>query len=93
MKALLLLLQGREGSMLFSMMNPSAETLAVVCFNDKHHFVGTAGASSIMNPKNFISHIKRLIDHPFCVPELQWDLKGLLFALTEGPGGFPLVYA
>ncbi|KAJ0865518.1 putative Heat shock protein 70 family [Helianthus annuus] len=70
------------------------ETPALVCFGDKQRFLGTAGAaSSMMNPKNTISQIKRLIGRPFSDPELQQDLKSLPFSVTEGPDGFPLIHA
>ncbi|XP_068647507.1 heat shock 70 kDa protein 14-like [Aristolochia californica] len=70
------------------------ETPAVVCFGEKQRFVGTAGAaSSIMNPKNSISQIKRLIGRKFSDPELQCDLQSLPFSVTEGPDGFPLIHA
>ncbi|KAI7748651.1 hypothetical protein M8C21_012451, partial [Ambrosia artemisiifolia] len=70
------------------------ETPAIVCFGDKQRFLGTAGAaSSMMNPKNTISQIKRLIGKPFSDPELQQDLKALPFSVTEGPDGFPLIHA
>ncbi|KAK1414269.1 hypothetical protein QVD17_30013 [Tagetes erecta] len=70
------------------------ETPALVCFGDKQRFLGTAGAaSSMMNPKNTISQIKRLIGRPFSDPELQQDLKALPFKVTEGPDGFPLIHA
>nr|KAJ0192800.1 hypothetical protein LSAT_V11C800416640 [Lactuca sativa] len=70
------------------------ETPALVCFSDKQRFLGTAGAAtSMMNPKNTISQIKRLIGRPFSDPELQQDLKALPFSVTEGPDGFPLINA
>lgn len=70
------------------------ETPAVVCFGDKQRFIGTAGAAStMMNPKNSISQIKRLIGHQFSNPELQRDLKSLPFVVTEGSDGFPLIHA
>ncbi|KAK4267465.1 hypothetical protein QN277_024243 [Acacia crassicarpa] len=70
------------------------ETPAVVCFGDKQRFIGTAGAASTMtNPKNAISQIKRLIGRQFSDPELQRDLKSLPYAVTEGPDGFPLIHA
>ncbi|KAI9110208.1 hypothetical protein K1719_018650 [Acacia pycnantha] len=69
------------------------ETPAVVCFGDKQRFIGTAGAASTMtNPKNAISQIKRLIGRQFSNPELQQDLKSLPYAVTEGPDGFPLIH-
>ncbi|XP_073141076.1 heat shock 70 kDa protein 14-like [Henckelia pumila] len=70
------------------------ETPAIVCFGDKQRFLGTAGAaSSMMNPKNTISQIKRLIGCQFSDPELQHDLKSLPFSVTEGPDGYPLIHA
>ncbi|KAJ8773477.1 hypothetical protein K2173_004307 [Erythroxylum novogranatense] len=70
------------------------ETPAIVCFGDKQRFIGTAGAaSSMMNPKNTISQIKRFIGRHFSDPELQRDLSSLPFAVTEGPDGFPLIHA
>jgi heat shock protein 4 len=70
------------------------ETPAIVCFGDKQRFIGTAGAAStMMNPKNSISQIKRLIGRPFSDPELQRDLRSLPFTVTEGPDGFPLIQA
>ncbi|KAA8540425.1 hypothetical protein F0562_024656 [Nyssa sinensis] len=69
------------------------ETPAIVCFGDKQRFLGTAGAaSSMMNPKNTISQIKRLIGLPFSDPVLQQDLKALPFAVSEGPDGYPLIH-
>ncbi|KAL8113861.1 hypothetical protein AgCh_020955 [Apium graveolens] len=70
------------------------ETPALVCFGDKQRFLGTAGAaSSMMNPKNTISQVKRLIGRQFSDPELQRDIKSLPFSVTEGPDGYPLINA
>ncbi|KAG4400146.1 hypothetical protein AAZX31_07G005600 [Glycine max] len=70
------------------------ETPAIVCFGDKQRFIGTAGAAStMMNPKNSISQIKRLIGRKFADPELQRDLKSLPFLVTEGSDGYPLIHA
>ncbi|KAG6418281.1 hypothetical protein SASPL_120482 [Salvia splendens] len=70
------------------------ETPSLVFFGDKQRFLGTAGAaSSLMNPKNTISQIKRLIGRQFSDPELQRDLKSLPFLVTEGPDGYPLIHA
>ncbi|KAG8388328.1 hypothetical protein BUALT_Bualt02G0114300 [Buddleja alternifolia] len=70
------------------------ETPAIVCFGDKQRFLGTAGAaSSMMNPKNTISQVKRLVGRQFSDPELQRDLKSLPFLVTEGPDGYPLIHA
>uniref|UniRef100_A0A7N0TRT0 Uncharacterized protein n=1 Tax=Kalanchoe fedtschenkoi TaxID=63787 RepID=A0A7N0TRT0_KALFE len=68
------------------------ETPAVVCFGDKQRFIGTAGAATTMtNPKNAVSQIKRLIGRQFSDPELQRDLPALPFNVTEGPDGYPLI--
>ncbi|XP_004506856.1 heat shock 70 kDa protein 15-like [Cicer arietinum] len=70
------------------------ETPAIVCFGEKQRFIGTAGAAStMMNPKNSISQIKRLIGKQFSDPEVQGDLKSLPFSVTEGPDGYPLIHA
>jgi heat shock protein 4 len=70
------------------------ETPAIVCFGDKQRFIGTAGAASIMmNPKNAVSQIKRLIGRQFNDPELQRDLKTFPFNVTEGPDGYTLIHA
>ncbi|KAF7124913.1 hypothetical protein RHSIM_Rhsim12G0198400 [Rhododendron simsii] len=69
------------------------ETPAIVCFGETQHFLETTeAASSMMNPENTISQIKRLIGRQFSDPELQRDLKALPFAGTEGPDGFPLIH-
>ncbi|KAI8529533.1 hypothetical protein RHMOL_Rhmol12G0232200 [Rhododendron molle] len=69
-------------------------TPAIVCFGETQRFLGTAGAAySMMNPKNTISQIKRLIGRQFSDLELQRDLKVLPFTVTEGPDGFPLIHA
>ncbi|XP_042482281.1 heat shock 70 kDa protein 15-like isoform X2 [Macadamia integrifolia] len=70
------------------------ETPAIVCFGEKQRFIGTAGAAStMMNPKNSVSQIKRLVGRQFSDPELQLDLKALPFTVTEGPDGYPLIHA
>ncbi|KAK4761095.1 hypothetical protein SAY87_005988 [Trapa incisa] len=70
------------------------ETPAIVCFGEKQRFIGTAGAASTMtNPKNAISQVKRLIGRKFSDPELQKDLSSVPFLVTEGPDGFPLIHA
>ncbi|CAN8305133.1 unnamed protein product [Cochlearia groenlandica] len=70
------------------------ETPSIVCFGDKQRFIGTAGAAStMMNPKNSISQIKRLLGRQFSDPELQRDVKSLPFAVSEGPDGYPLIHA
>ncbi|XP_074285291.1 heat shock 70 kDa protein 14-like [Silene latifolia] len=70
------------------------ETPTIVSFGEKQPIVGIDGATSaLMNPKNTISQIKRLIGLPFSDPELQKDLKLVPFTVTEGPDGFPLIHA
>ncbi|KAL0696539.1 hypothetical protein Bca4012_063719 [Brassica carinata] len=70
------------------------ETPAIVCFGEKQRFIGTAGAAStMMNPKNSISQIKRLVGRQFSDPELQRDIKSLPFSVTQGPDGYPLIHA
>ncbi|XP_020226409.1 heat shock 70 kDa protein 14 [Cajanus cajan] len=70
------------------------ETPAVVCFGEKQRFIGTAGAAStMMNPKNSISQIKRLVGRKFADPEFQRYLKSLPFVVTEGNDGYPLIHA
>ncbi|XP_077212401.1 heat shock 70 kDa protein 15-like [Tasmannia lanceolata] len=69
------------------------ETPAIVCFGEKQRFIGTAGASSsLMNPKNAVSQIKRLIGRKFSDPDLQQDLQSMPFSVTEGPNGYPLIH-
>ncbi|KAG6419152.1 hypothetical protein SASPL_121364 [Salvia splendens] len=69
------------------------KTPSLVSFGDKQRFIGTAAtASCLMNPKNTISQIKRLIGCKFSDPELQRDLESLPFSVTEGPDGYPLIH-
>ncbi|CAM8905077.1 unnamed protein product [Rhodiola kirilowii] len=68
------------------------ETPAVVCLGEKQRFIGTAGAASTMtNPINGISQIKRLSGRQFSDPELQKDLVGFPFCVTEDQDGYPLI--
>ncbi|XP_078428868.1 heat shock 70 kDa protein 15-like [Wolffia australiana] len=70
------------------------ETPAIVSFGDKQRFLGTAGAASaMMNPKNTISQIKRLLGRKFKDPVLQKDIQSVPFSVTEGPDGYPLINA
>lgn len=70
------------------------ETPAVVCFGEKQRFIGTAGAaSSLMNPKNAVSQIKRLIGKQFRDPEVQRDIQSLPFTVDEGPDGGVRIHA
>ena len=68
------------------------ETPGMVSFGEKQRFIGVSGAASaMMNPKNTISQIKRLIGRKFSDPELQRDLRLFPFSVSEGPDGFPLI--
>ncbi|KAG0585213.1 hypothetical protein M758_3G267900 [Ceratodon purpureus] len=68
------------------------ETPGMVSFGEKQRFVGVAGAASaMMNPRNTISQIKRMIGRPFADPELQRDLRLFPFTVTEGADGFPVI--
>ncbi|KAJ9537815.1 hypothetical protein OSB04_030548 [Centaurea solstitialis] len=69
-----------------------AKDARIVCFDEEQRFLGVTGVSTT-NPKNSISQIMRLIGRPFSDPDLQQDLKGLPFSVTEGPDGFPLIHA
>ncbi|KAB2611338.1 heat shock 70 kDa protein 15-like [Pyrus ussuriensis x Pyrus communis] len=70
------------------------ETPTLVCFGEKQRFIGTAGAASaLMNPKNTISQIKRMIGKQFSNPVLQRDIKSLPFVVSKGPDGYPLIHA
>lgn len=70
------------------------ETPAIVCFGEKQRFIGTAGASSsLMNPKNAVSQIKRLIGKQFRDPEVQRDLQSLPYTVDEGPDGGVRIHA
>ncbi|XP_073140632.1 heat shock 70 kDa protein 15-like [Henckelia pumila] len=70
------------------------ETPAIVSFGEKQRFLGTEGAAtSLTNPKNTISQVKRLLGCRFSDPELQRDLKSLPFSVTDGPDGYPLIQA
>ncbi|XP_050876109.1 heat shock 70 kDa protein 15-like [Lathyrus oleraceus] len=73
---------------------PMLSTPTIVCFGKKQRFIGIVGAAStMMNPKNSISQIKRLIIKQFSDPDLQRDLKSLPYTVTEGPDGYPLIQA
>lgn len=69
------------------------ETPAIVSFNDKQRFIGTAAAASLtMAPKNTVAQIKRLLGKRFNDPEVQRDLCLLPFKVTEGPDGSPIIH-
>lgn len=69
------------------------ETPAIVSFNDKQRFIGTAASAALtMSPKNTLAQIKRLLGRRFSDPEVQQDLHLLPFKVTEGPDGTPLLH-
>ncbi|KAI5065278.1 hypothetical protein GOP47_0019973 [Adiantum capillus-veneris] len=69
------------------------ETPALVSFNDKQRFIGTAASAGLtMTPKNTVAQIKRLLGRKFNDPEVQQDLQLLPFKVTEGPDGYPLIH-
>eukprot|EP00897_Mesotaenium_endlicherianum_P002927 jgi/Mesen1/2662/ME000167S01811 len=64
------------------------ETPMMVCFGDKQRFSGVAGAASqMMNPKNCVSQVKRLIGKKFSDPDVQKDIALLPVSVTEAPDG------
>lgn len=68
------------------------ETPMLVSFGESQRFVGVAGAASqMMNVKNTVSQIKRLIGKKFSDPSVQKDIPQFPFSVTEGPDGGPLV--
>eukprot|EP00249_Psilotum_nudum_P020385 c27679_g2_i1 orf=214-1470(+) len=69
------------------------ETPAMVSFNDKQRFLGTAASAALtMNPRNAVSQIKRLVGRQYADPEVQQDLRRLPYSVTEGPDGSILVH-
>jgi heat shock protein 4 len=69
------------------------ETPALVSFNEKQRFVGTAASSSLtMTPKNTVAQIKRLLGRNFKDEDVQQDLLRFPFSVTEGPDGAPLIH-
>eukprot|EP00249_Psilotum_nudum_P023119 c28754_g2_i5 orf=236-2818(+) len=69
------------------------ETPAMVSFNNKQRFIGTAAYASLtMNPRNTIGQIKRLIGRKFNDPEVQRDLRMLPYTVTEGSDGCPRIH-
>lgn len=69
------------------------ETPALVSFNDKQRFIGTAASAALtMSPKSTFAQIKRLLGRRFSDPDVQQDLRLLPFKVTEGPDGVPLLH-
>ena len=70
------------------------ETPALVSFGDKMRFVGVEGAARLMmNVKNTVSLVKRLIGYKFNDPVVQKDLNSLMYKVEEGPDGGCLIEA
>ncbi len=68
------------------------ETPAVVTFNEKTRFIGTAAAGGLAtNPKNTISEIKRLMGKQFDDPVVQADMPSYPFSIVKGPNNEALV--
>lgn len=68
------------------------ETPAVVTFNEKTRFIGTAAAGGLAtNPKNTISEIKRLMGKQFDDPVVQADKPHYPFSIVKGPNNEALV--
>ena len=68
------------------------ETPAVVTFNEKTRFIGTAAAGGLAsNPKNTISEIKRLMGKQFDDPMVQADMPHYPFSIVKGPNNEALV--
>lgn len=69
------------------------ENPAIVSFGEKQRFVGSAGAaSSTMNPRSTVSHIKRLVGLNLSHPEFQHELRRFPFATSAAPDGGVLVH-
>lgn len=68
------------------------ETPALVSFGEKMRFLGTDAAGKIMvNPKNTVSQIKRLLGKKFQDPAVQADISKLPYKVFEGSDGGCLI--
>lgn len=68
------------------------ETPVVVSFGEQQRFVGVAGAASqMMNVKNTVTQVKRLIGKKFTDPSVQAEIATFPFSVTEGNDGEPLI--
>eukprot|EP00898_Chlorokybus_atmophyticus_P007497 jgi/Chlat1/7749/Chrsp66S07221 len=62
------------------------QTPGMVSFGSKQRFLGTgAAAQMIMNPKNTVSQMKRLIGRKFSDPDVQVFIKRYPFHVVQGP--------
>ncbi|KAH7443289.1 hypothetical protein KP509_02G028700 [Ceratopteris richardii] len=69
------------------------ETPALVSFNEKQRFIGTAASAAItMNPKNTIAQIKRLVGRSYQDPDVQQELSLFPFRVSESPDGSLVIY-
>lgn len=68
------------------------ETPALVSYGEKQRFIGVNGAAKLlMNVKNTVSEVKRLLGRKFSDPDVQKDLKNMMYEIEEGPDGGVLV--
>ena len=68
------------------------ETPSMVNFDEKQRFMGTdASAKVMMNPKNTVSQLKRIIGRSFNEPDFAEEVKNLPFSVTPGPDNEPLI--
>lgn len=68
------------------------ETPAIVSFGDKMRAVGVEGAARLMmNVKNTVVQVKRLIGRKFNDPDVQKDIKGFMYKVIEAPDGGCLI--
>lgn len=68
------------------------ETPAIVSYGDKMRFVGVDGAARMMmNVKNTVVQVKRLIGRKYQDPAVQQDIKDLMFNVAEAADGGCLV--
>lgn len=68
------------------------ETPMIASFGEQQRFIGVAGAASqMMNPKNTVFQVKRLIGKKFSDPSVQADIAGFPFSVSEGSNGEALI--
>lgn len=68
------------------------ETPAMVSYGDKMRFIGVEGAARMMmNVKNTVIQVKRLIGRKFKDPAVQKDIKDMMFKVSEAADGGCLI--
>lgn len=68
------------------------ETPAIVSYGERMRFVGVDGAARLtMNVKNTVTQVKRLIGRKFTDPQVQDDIKDLMYKVVEGQDGGCLI--